>query len=146
MNSFEHFGHPGGQLRLPRPARPPSRAPVINSSIHSRRESFPDLSYLKECHVVSDPAAAVGGDASDDGLWAPEKREAPRKSKSDEEPWVVPEAIKGEVPHKSAELAREGANTEQGFFSFALVVLAVMCGAVFVVWKKNKKDRRRRES
>lgn len=91
--------------------------------------------------MVGDPIAIGGGEVSDDGLWAPEKHDAPRRS--DEEPWAVPDAIKREVPRKPAALAREGAAGGQGFFSFALVVLAVMCGAVFVVWKKHKKDRRR---
>lgn len=94
--------------------------------------------------MVDNPGAGGGGggDVSDDGLWSPGKRDA--AVKSEEQPWAVPEAIKGEVPHKPAELVREGAAAgDQGFFSFAFVVLVVLGGGIFVVWKKNKKDRRR---
>ena len=86
--------------------------------------------------MVDDPGAGV----SNDGLWSPGKRDAPLKS--EEDPVAVPEAVKGEVPQKPTALVREGA-ADEGFFSFAFVVLAVLCAGVFVVWKKNKKDRRR---
>lgn len=92
--------------------------------------------------MVSDANAAVGADLADDGLWAPEKREVPRKS--DEEPWGVPDAIKGEVPpRKPTELAKEGGTGGRTFPSFGFVLLVVALGAVFAVWKKTKKHRRR---
>lgn len=113
------------------------------------REEFPNISYFKECRVVGGPEAAASGDLEgDDGLWAPpERREryTPRNPRQEQEQsWAVPEAIRGEVPRKRAELTREGGSTsgDRVFFSFALVFLAVALGAVCAVWKKGKKGSR----
>ena len=91
--------------------------------------------------MVTNDAGGNGRGVSDDGLWPPGKHEAPMKL--EENLQGVPDAIRGEVPRKPAEVATEGASGDDGFFPFAFVVLALLFAGVFVVWKKNKKDRRR---
>lgn len=153
---------------LPSPHRHPS---TDATHVRSHRTSFPEISYFKECHVVTDgevlapvridmAQAKPKGDGDDDGLWAASQEDG--GAKQGDEEWVAHAQWlrhdSKQKPHEQGGLplaanehavlasgAVEGDRVEEiesvSLSAFVFLVLAL--GAVFVVWNKSRKTHRR---
>lgn len=101
------------------------RPPLIVFRDFHHRESFPEVSYLKECHVVGE------------------------SDFSQEAPMLGPPGSEGVERVKTSAMAaeslqngREGGVADQSISVSSFVFLTLALCAVFVIWKKSKKDRR----
>lgn len=94
-------------------------------AIATQREEFPEISYFKECHVVAE------GDLSQEAVTvaAPGNKDNERRDE-----------ISVALPGPSNGMAGEVEDPGVSFSVFVFLTLAL--GAVFVVWRKSKKDNR----